>query len=558
LDVEKRKGHILSAPNPVEEKNDKSTQLRNETGSVTTSAVIFALGTLLSRILGLVRDMMTARYFPPEVRDAFLAAFRLPNLFRRVLGEGSMSISFIPVFVDLLRGNRRDEAHQLVNSVFAILMTVSISLSLLGILFMDDVLRVVLSGDEYMRIEGKFEMTVTLARIMFSFLILMSLFAFFMAILNSLKQFALSALAPCLLNLSLISAALISDRWAAPESVLAWSVLIGGILQMGLLVPSVIRAGFFPKPSLLWNTPEVKRVMKAIVPSIFGMSIMQITQMVNLHFASHLPQGTISAFYLADRVLELPLSIFVVSVGSALLPTLARYWSERDLDSMSATINHYVRLILFVSIPAAVGMFALARPITEVLFQGKEFRLEDTVMTASIIQVYAFSLLVSGGVRLLAQGFYAVQNTWFPALAAATSVAAHVFLAAMLTEKFGIVGLASATVASAALNLTLLVSVYHFKIASLRPLHLIKGVLQFAMASVVMWFALGLYEVLLANLGQAYLSRVIALAVTIALGAFSYFGAAHLLGVPEYHETKRIFLEKAGRKLSRLRVGKSA
>jgi putative peptidoglycan lipid II flippase len=188
-------------------KTAAAARARDERGSVALSAAIFALGTFLSRILGLVRDMMTARYFPNDVRDAFINAFRLPNLFRRLLGEGSLSISFIPIFVEILSGKGSKNAEEvdlrakrLVAGVFSILMSVSITLSLLATIFMDDILRFLLSGEAYLSIPGKFELTVRLGRIMFGFLILVSLYAFFMAILNSVKKFAMTALAPCFFN----------------------------------------------------------------------------------------------------------------------------------------------------------------------------------------------------------------------------------------------------------------------------------------------------------------------------------------------------------------------
>ncbi|RYZ66172.1 MAG: murein biosynthesis integral membrane protein MurJ, partial [Proteobacteria bacterium] len=403
------------------------------------------------RILGLVRDMMTARYFPNDVRDAFINAFRLPNLFRRLLGEGSLSISFIPIFVEILSGKGSKDAaevdkraKQLVAGVFSILMSVSITLSLLATIFMDDILRLLLSGEAYLAIPGKFELTVKLGRIMFSFLILVSLYAFFMAILNSLKKFAMTALAPCFFNIAMIAAALISPNAAAPEDILAWAVIAGGVLQMIVLVPGVLKAGFFPRFTAAWGSPDVLRVVKAILPSMFGMSIMQVTAIVNMHFTSTLPSGSQSYLYFADRILELPLSMFVVSVGSALLPTLAKYWAEDNKEAMSDTINHYIRLILFVAIPAAIGMFCLAQPIVSVLFLGKEFKYTDALATAQVIQVYSFTVIIAAGVRILAQGFYAIQNTWFPAVAGAVALCSHLIFAYTLTNAFGLNGLAAA------------------------------------------------------------------------------------------------------------------
>ncbi len=538
-------------------KNPEKSMSAAEKGSVTVSAVIFAAGTMVSRVLGLVRDIMTARYFSVEVRDAFIIAFRLPNLFRRLLGEGSLSISFIPVFVDLLQHKRKEEAHRLVNNVFAILLVITTTLSLLGIVFMDDILRLLLSGHEYMKIAGKFEITVRLARIMFAFLTLVSLFAFFMAILNSLRQFALSALAPALLNVAMIAGAMVSDRWLAPEEILAWAVMVGGFFQMAILIPPVLKAGFLPRFGTQWASPEVLRVLKAIIPSMLGMSIMQFTQIANIHFASWLEQGTHSAFYLADRILELPLSIFVVSVGSALLPTLARLWASNDSEAMAETINHYIRLILFVALPAAVGMFVLAQPITDVLFFGNRFSVADSIKTAQVIQIYAFGLVVSAGVRILAQGFYAIGNTWFPAVAATVAFVSHLVFAMTLTKIFGLMGLASATICSATVNLMMLVVAYHSWVGHLNLKKLAISFGKFVIGAAVMVVVLRGYGPLLNALTGVRFARTFSLLITIFCGGLSYMLVAHVLRVPEYHETVATFSTRIRVRLGRLRGRKS-
>ncbi len=538
-------------------KNSAKSLSAAERGSVTISALIFAAGTMISRVLGLVRDIMTARYFSDEIRDAFIIAFRLPNLFRRLLGEGSLSISFIPVFVDLLQNKRQEEAHRLVNNVFAILLVISTTLSLLGIVFMDDILRLLVSGHEYMKIAGKFELTVRLARIMFSFLTLVSLFAFFMAILNSLRQFALSALAPALLNVAMITGAMVSDRWLAPEEVLAWAVMVGGFFQMAILIPPVLKAGYFPRFGMQWASPEVARVLKAIIPSMLGMSIMQLTQIANIHFASWLPQGTHSAFYLADRILELPLSIFVVSVGSALLPTLARLWVSNDREGMAETINHYIRLILFVALPAAVGMFVLAQPMTDVLFFGNQFTLADSIKTAQVIQVYAFGLVVSAGVRILAQGFYAIGNTWFPAVAATVAFISHLVFAMTLTKIFGLTGLAAATICSATVNLMMLVVAYHSWVGRLNLKKLAISFGKFIFGAAVMILVLRMYGPVLNLFTGIRFARTFALAVTIVCGSVSYMVVAHFLRVPEYHETVATFTNRIRARWTRLRSTRS-
>lgn len=546
-----------------------------ERRAVAAAAFVFAIGTFASRILGLIRDMMTAKYFPIEVRDAFIVAFRLPNLFRRLLGEGALSVSFIPVFVELLSRPQGGAtvagaseqttaaARRLVGSMFTILLTVTTVLTALGVVFMEDVLRLLLSGEGYASVPGKFELTVKLARIMFGFLMLITLYAYFMAILNSLRKFALTALAPCFFNLALIAAAFISPNLAAPEEVLAWSVIVGGVLQMGVLLPSIIKAGYLPRFTYvwkvdgvwlpLWKIKEVGRVFKAILPSLFGMSILQLTAVVNVHFASHLPQGAHSYLYLADRILELPLALFAVSVGSAILPTLSAQWARGDRDAMSATLSHAMRLIAFVALPSAIGMFILSQPITEVLFLGREFKFQDALATAEVIQVYAFGLLISAGVRIMVQGFYSVGNTWYPALVGAISLVSHVVFAWAGTRAFGLKGLAGATVASSLVNLIMLSVAYSRWLGTLHWAQLGARIVRFALCGILLGLGCLVYEPIVTQFGSRFVTRSLALFLSIALGGGLYMAAAAAMGLEEYRETTARVLEKFARKLRSVR-----
>ncbi len=531
--------------------------IRAEKGSVAVSAMIVAFGILMSRILGLIRDVMTAKYFPTDARDAFLAAFRLPNLFRRILGEGSLSVSFIPIFIEILSGKKTSSktetearARELVSIVFSILMTISFTITVLATIFMEEIVGTVVQGFS----PAKIELTVELGRIMFGFLILVSLYAYFMAILNSLKKFAVAALAPCFLNLAMIGAALISGRLANEATVLAWSVIVGGVLQMAILIPGVVKSGFLPRFTFKWNNPDVIQMFKTILPSMFGMSIMQITQIVNMSFASFLPAGTLSYLYFADRILELPLSLVVVSVGSALLPTLAKYSAEGNRDAMGDTINHYIRLIIFVALPAALGMFVLAQPITEVLFLRGEFKYADAVQTAQVIRVYSFSVIVASGVRILAQGFYAIKNTWYPALAGAVALISHVIFAFVLTRTFKIEGLAAASVASGTVNLLMLATAYNSWVGSLHLKTLFKSFGKFMVCGAAMIGSLQAYPfVKQALTGRVPGARTITLLAMILLGALVYMACAHLLRIPEFRETAATFGTKFQRKLSRFR-----
>jgi putative peptidoglycan lipid II flippase len=349
----------------------------------------------------------------------------------------------------------------------------------------------------------------------------------------------------------MIMAALVSPGAAAPENVLAWAVIAGGFLQMAVLIPGVVKAGFFPKFTTHWNSPDVIRVAKAIAPSMFGMSIMQVTAIVNMHFTSTLPSGSQSYLYFADRILELPLSMFVVSVGSALLPTLAKYWAEDNKEAMSDTINHYIRLILFVALPAAIGMFCLAQPIVSVLFLGKEFKYNDALATAQVIQVYSFTVIIAAGVRILAQGFYAIQNTWFPAVAGAVALCSHIIFAYTLTNAFGLNGLAAASLCSATVNMLMLATAYNSWVGSLKLKSLIGSFIKFSICGAVMAAVLMLHGYLSAFLGARFFMRALALFIMIGAGATVYMIMAHILKIPEYRETAATFGGKIKRKLKR-------
>jgi putative peptidoglycan lipid II flippase len=525
---------------------------------------------------------MTAQYFPVEVRDAFIVAFRLPNMFRRLLGEGALSVSMIPVLVDLLTkkastqkaiedGNSEEAqaaarahyeaAKRLVGSIFTLLLGITITLSTLAILFMDDILGFLVSGEGYMSVAGKFDLTVKLARIMFGFLILITLYAFFMAILNSLRKFALAALAPTMFNISMIAAALVSRDFAAPEDVLAWSVIVGGFLQMAILIPSIVKAGYWPKISLIWKVDgkwvpfwkveEVRRVFKALAPSLFGLSILQLSTLISVYFASRLPQGSHFYLYCADRILELPLSLFAVSVGSAVLPTLSAQWSRGDREAMTSTLSHSLRLIAFVALPSAIGMFMLAQPITEVIFLGKEFKYQDVVPTAEVIQVYAIGLVVTAMGRILVQGFYAMGNTWYPAMVGAITLVVHFLFAWAGTTTFGLKGLAAASIVSGLVNLTMLAVAYSRWIGPLGWPAMFGRLARFAVAGLALAAGCLIYEPFISEFGSRFFSRTFALGFSILLGGSLYMAASAAMGLEEYKETTARLIGKVANKFSR-------
>lgn len=416
-----------------------------------------AFGTLTSRVLGQLRESLLAAYFDKRVTDAWAAAFRLPNMFRRLLGEGSLSVSFIPVFVDS-KIDSQVRAQNLVNSVYTFLLMVLGCLTAFGVLYPEPLLNQVLDPI-YIADTEKYLLTLRLTKIMFGFIFFISSYAFSMGILNAMGQFALPAAAPTLWNLCMIISTVMPQTWFPHAGdQLGWGVLIGGAIQALILVPSLIKSGYFPKISFDYKNPDFIRVLKNMGPGLIGMGLLQFTTIVNLRFASSLVEGTISYINYVDRLIELPLSLISVSLGTALLPVLAGFLSRKEESKFAQTIQHYLELNLLLTMAAAAGLFSLAQPFVQLIFGHGHFnKPENILVTAQILQTYCWIMIFTSGVRVLTPAYYAVKNTWFPAIVSALSLALHLFLAPILLARYQVNGLMLSTISSATLNFILLV-----------------------------------------------------------------------------------------------------
>lgn len=419
--------------------------------SVGKSAALMSLGTASSRILGMVRDMIIPALFSKSVMDVYFAAFRLPNLFRRLLGEGALTVSFIPVYVSTLEN--REKAKALSSAVFSILMVVSGMLSLLGILFMDQLIPLVLSGPGFLEVPGKVEQAISFGQIMFGYLWLVTTYAFLTAVANVHKSYFVPALAPAIFNVFCIGFSLVPEGLLGSQGhQLAWGVIAGGFAQVAMVGAALIRKGVLPTWKTNFQVEGVKKVLTNMVPGLLGLGVLQLMGLLNLHFSSHLPEGSISYIYLADRILELPQSLIAVSLGAALLPTLSQHFHAGRLREGIQTALTNFQLLLFLALPSAVGMFALALPISYVLFRRGSFSAEDAAATAMVIQIYSFLLIFLSSNKVFTSCFYAKKNTWLPALVSAVGLTFHYFLASYSVEHFGLRGLVFATTFSGFLN----------------------------------------------------------------------------------------------------------
>jgi putative peptidoglycan lipid II flippase len=512
---------------------DTSTEVPK---NVALQALSMALGTFSSRILGLLRDVALAALFRREVTDAWTAAFRLPNLFRRLLGEGALSVSFIPVYVEA-RVDSADRARNLANGFYTLLLLFLAAVTAVGIFAAEPLMRILLSANYP---PEKFVLTVRMARIMFGFIFFITTYAYFTGILNALGKFALPALAPTLFNVAMIVSTLIPGSSFAHEGDgLAWGVLVGGFLQVAILVPALVKLGALPRFRDFRKNRDVHRVLRNLIPGLIGMGLLQFTTLVNLKYASGLGDGGISYIYWADRLLELPLSLVAVSLGSALLPTLSRLWQNGEQKLMADTANYYLRLTWFLAIPAGLGLFCLASPIVDVLFLRGHFTVTDAEATARVLRIYAVLLIFASGVRVLVPSYYAVKNAWFPAIVALFALALHVSLAPTLMHLWGLAGLAAAACTSTAINFLLLLAFYRRFMGDFDFKNFLKPVTKFLAAGVLLTVAVQVHPFLIEIFGTEFWARAMSLTLTVVLGATVYLIACQGLKVEELKSLRR-------------------
>ncbi len=511
--------------------------------SVTRAASVVGFFTFLSRILGLVRDMVLASLFGSGlVADAFFVAFRIPNLLRRLFAEGSLTIAFIPVFTEYLERRSRQEALDLARIVLTVLTILLAILTVIGIAFAPWIVRLQVFG--FGGSGTRYELTVLLTRITFPYIFFISLVAFFMGVLNSFRRFAAPAAAPIFLNVGIIGGALlISPLFSEPIIGVAIGVLIGGFLQLILQLPWAIREGMKLWPK--WNPthPAVKRIGRLMIPAIFGSAVYQFNQITNTFLASFLREGSISWLYYADRIVQFPLGIFAIAISTAALPSLSTHAATEDYRKFSETFSHALRLVLFISIPSLAGLLVLGKPIVELLFQRGAFNKADVEMTYLALLAYSVGLWAFSGIRVLVSGFYAVQDTRTPVKVAIVALFANFVFGILLMRKMEHSGLALALSISSSLQFGLLLFFFKNKVPAISYGPLIVSGLKHVLAAGVMAIVIYLMKCRLAALiytGDT--GRLIfGLAVLIGIGIFSYFSMARLLRCRELSSIGDIF-----------------
>ena len=394
---------------------------------ITKAAGVIGLSTVVSRILGFVRDAVFAWLFGARMAsDAFQVAFRIPNILRRLVGEGAMTAAFIPVFVEE-RQRSAEHAWAMTNAVITLLSVLLIGISVGGVLLTPFLIRLIAPG--FHAIPEKFELTVYLTRITFPYIFFISLTALTMGILNALHHFLTPALGPAMLNLALIACALwLGPHLQTPIVGQSIGVILGGIAQLLFQTPALLKHGYRYRVSFDYHNPAVRKICLLILPAFFGLAVTQITIFINTFFASLLSEGSISYLYYADRIVEFPLGIFGIAVATAVLPTMSAQTAKGDYAQLVETLSFALRLVLFITIPSTVGLIVLRAPIVALLFERGEFTGRDTIATAQAVFCYAVGLAAFTGVRIIVPVFYAMKDTMTPVLCGVGGVGANIVL----------------------------------------------------------------------------------------------------------------------------------
>ena len=492
--------------------------------------------TLLSRILGLVRDLVFAHVFGANANtDAFFVAFKIPNFMRRLFAEGAFSVAFVPVLSEYRAKRSFDELKGFVDRMAGTLGAGLLAVTLLGVIGAP--VLVTLFAPGFIAKGESFDLAVDMLRLTFPYLFFISLVAFAGGILNAHSRFGVPAFTPVLLNISMISCALwLSPQMETPIMALAWGVLIAGVIQFVFQIPFLNKLRLLPRPQIAPRDEGVRRVGKLMVPALFGVSVGQINLLLDTLIASLLAAGSISWLYYSDRLMEFPLGILGVALGTVILPSLSRKHAEASPQAFSKTIDWALRWVLLLGLPAGVGLLVLAGPMNATLWYSEAFNAHDVEMATRSLMAYSLGLIGFILVKVLAPGFYARQDTKTPVRIAIIAMASNMVLNIMLVFPLAHAGLALATTLSAYINAFLLFRALRkeeiYQPAQGWLLLLLRGALGCAvMAGVLLWGA-GDIELWLSLTSW---ERVVRLASLIGIAAAAYFAALFLLGIRPRH-----------------------
>ncbi|MCI5115937.1 MAG: murein biosynthesis integral membrane protein MurJ [Candidatus Electrothrix sp. AW1] len=524
----------------------------SSTGKIARSAGAVSIAVMCSRVLGLVREQVFAGLFGAGYAyDAFVVAFRIPNLLRDLFGEGALSAAFVTVFSDYETNKGTEHTWQLASNVLVFIAIVLSSITLLGMFFAEPL--VMLLAPDFDAVAGKTALTVWLTRIMFPFLIFVALAAVVMGMLNTKGKFFVPAISSSFFNLgSLIggtSLAFLLPQFGLPGIVgMAWGTLIGGLLQLTIQLPTLWKTGFRFQPQLNLRDPGLRRILWLMLPATIGLSATQINIFVNTNFAASCMEGSVSWLNYAFRMVQLPIGVFGVAFSIAAMPVLARHAAEKDLNGLRKTFASSLVMVFSLTIPATVGLILLAQPIIRLIFEHGAFTATDTLRTAQALTCYAYGLFAYSAVKIMVPVFYALKDTKYPVIASFLAVVANIIFITLTIDIFSFRTIALSTSCSMGLNFLFLGTVLYRKLTGFSLYYLGLGVFKILLASTAMGLAvMGLQRMLAPLLSKGIFSQLIGVFSIIAVAALLYGMVLHLLQLPEFDEVTDKMRQRLGR-----------
>lgn len=533
-------------------------QARGE--SVFRSAGIVSVAIALSRITGLIREMVMARFFGAgSINDAFLLGFRIPNLTRDLFAEGALSSAFVPIFTQTLATRGKREAAILSNLVATSLIMIVGLFCLVGVIFSP--LLVTLLAEGFHQVPGKFELAVKLTRIMFPFLLLVALAAQAMGVLNACNRFAVPAMASSFFNIgSVIFGLLLGQVFGkrlgiTPISGMAIGVVLGGAVQLLWQVPALRKEGFRFRPMMDWSHPGLRQIITLMGPAILGNAAVQVNVMVNTNFASHIPgNGPVSWLQYAFRFMQLPLGLFGVAIASATLPSISRSAGAGNMEEFRRTMARSLGMVLLLTVPSSIGLAVLGRSMIGAVYQGGKFGAFDTQQTALALTCYAVGLSGYAALKVLNPAFYALNDATTPMIVSLLSIVINYAAASALIHgtALGHAGLALSTSAVALFGSLALFAILRNRIGGVHGRDLFASVLRILAASGAMGLAVaGVSHLVLSAIGASRIGYLLDLSISIPTGIVVLYIACRMLQIPELEMATRALAGPLSRRFKR-------
>lgn len=524
-------------------------QKKSENSGIAKSAGVVGIAVMCSRVLGLVREQIFAGLFGAGfANDAFVVAFRIPNLLRDLFGEGALSAAFVTVFSHYDSKKTQEETWRLASNTLTFFAVALSVLSVIGVFFADSIVH--LLAPDFDLIAGKTALTTKLTRIMMPFLVCISLAAVVMGMLNTKGKFFVPAMASSFFNIGSIiggvSLALLAPKYGQEPIVgMAVGTLIGGALQFAIQLPSLLKTGFRYRWQLQLKDPGLIRILRLMIPATLGLSATQINIFINTNFAASCPEGSVSWLSYAFRLVQLPIGIFGVALSIAMMPVLSRQAAAKDLDAMRGTLVSSLIMVFALTIPATAGLITLSQPIIKLIFEHGVFTSADTLATAQTLSLYAVGLFAYSANKILVPAFYALDRTKYPVIASFIAIVLNVSIIHLTIVRFQHLAIALSTSATMLINCLFLFSVLYIKMGRFPLRDLGVGLAKILLAASILTGVVLAAKYYLAHwLGASILHVAVALAICIALAISSYVGMLSLLRLKEFQEISAAFRRK--------------